>query len=140
MNANAQAIVENVHTVAAKVAKRATQRFSEAAAPGDGQRQGDVYITLLGMVPSGVVKQAKWNKQLAPGTSQGSRHIIDSKVGVTCYLLKDAGEYDGPVLVLKNERTITHPEHGNWILPPGIYGISYQRTMDSEDRIRRVQD
>ncbi len=133
-------IVDKVQQQAAKVAKRETQRFPEAAAPGDAVRQGDIYITLLERVPTGYVRQKKWGRQLAPGNTQGSRHVIDSSKGVVCYTHPAASEFDGPVLHLKQEREITHPEHGNWILPPGVYGVSYQRTQDTLDQQRRVAD
>lgn len=135
-----QNVVSEVEMVAQKVAKRETQRFPVAASPGDAVRQGDVYITLLDGVPDGCEKQKTWDTQLAPGTTQGSRHVLDSRVGVTCYLLPSPSEFDGPVLVLTKKREVTHPEHGHWILPPGVYGISYQRTQDALDRQRRVAD
>jgi hypothetical protein len=133
-------VITEVELVAKNAAKRETQRFPEAASIGDTIRQGDVYVTLLAAVPTGYQKQAKWNQQLAPGTTQGSRHVLDSKTGTTCYIHPSASEFDGPVLLLKQERELTHPEHGNWILPPGIYGITYQRTQDALEQQRRVAD
>lgn len=133
-------VVELIESVAKKVAKRQTQRFPEGASVGDCVRQGDVYITLAACVPAGYRKSVKWDLQLAPGNTQGSRHILDSRSGVTCYVHPQASEFDGPVLVLTEERELTHPEHGNWILPPGTYGISYQRTQDALDQQRRVAD
>ena len=132
--------VHEIETTARKVAKRETQRFPEAASTGDAVRQGDLYITLLASVPTGYKRQATFNLQLASGETQGSRHILDSADGVTCYVDPDATEFDGPVLVLEKERELTHPEHGNWILPPATYGVSYQRTQDDLDRQRRVAD
>lgn len=133
-------VVKEVETLARKVAKRETQRFPEAASVGDCVRQGDVYITLLGGLPAGCELQTKWSRQLAPGTSHGSRHVLDSRKGVECYHLPRASEFDGPVLLLAEEREVTHPEHGHWILPPGCYGITYQRTQDALDEQRRVLD
>ena len=135
-----QSVVSEIEQRAKKVAKRETQRFPDAAQPGDTVRQGDVYITLLAEVPNDCTKQKTWDAQLAPGNTKGSRHIIDSRDGVACYTRTGASEFDGPVLLLKKERTITHPEHGDWVLPPGVYGISYQRTQDALDRQRRVED
>ena len=133
-------VVETVQSVAKKIAKRETQLFPAGASVGDCIRQGDVYITLLDAVPVGMQKAEKWNLQLAPGDTQGSRHVLDSRDGVTCYIHADASEFDGPVLVLEKQRELTHPEHGNWILPPGTYGVSYQRTQDALDQQRRVAD
>jgi len=116
------------------------QRFSEAAAVGDNARQGDIYIWKLGAVPAGYAPVKNPPAQLAPGNTKGSRHCLDSLKGVTVFgTAKPTNDYDGPVLKTECERTITHPEHGHWVLPPGIYGISFQRTADSKGE-RRVQD
>jgi len=135
-----ETIVETVERTARKVCKRETQHFPEGASVGDGVRQGDVYITLLDRVPKGFVKQDTWDRQLAPGSTQGSRHILDAKAGVKYYRHPDANEFTGPVLMLSKTRELTHPEHGNWILPSRIFGISYQRTQDALDKQRRVAD
>lgn len=137
---NATKVVETVQAVAKTICKRETQEFPVGASVGDCVRQGDVYITLLAEVPHGCKEQKEWDVQLAPGTTQGSRHVLDSRDGVKCYTHPDATEFDGPILVLTKTRELTHPEHGNWILPPGIYGISYQRTQDALDRALRVAD
>lgn len=114
------------------------QRFPEAATPGDTWRQGDVYIELLSGVPGGAIVAKKPDPQLAPGTTQGSRHVLDSLQGVTVFLLPNADVLTGPVLECREERTITHPEHGDVILPPGVYGITYQRAFAEE--LRRQAD
>ncbi len=132
-------ICNNVIEVARKVAKRETQRFPEAASPQDAERQGDIYIVLLAKVPEGA-KKIPVPSQLAVGTTQGSRHCLDSSVGIIAYARAKPTEFDGPILKLEVERTVTHPEHGDWILPPGIYGIRYQRTMDAMERAQRVAD
>ena len=134
-----QEIVKAVIETGRRIAKRSTQRFSEAAPVGSAVRQGDVYICLLARVPVGA-KKIETPMQLAPGTTQGSRHTLDSGIGVKAYSLKDASEFDGPILEISEDRTVCHPENGDWVLPPGTYGISYQRTQDSLDRARRVQD
>jgi hypothetical protein len=46
----------------------------------------------------------------------------------------------GPIMVLKNKTTISHPEHGNWLLSAGTYRVVFQRTVDSDMRVRRVFD
>jgi hypothetical protein len=118
----------------------AMQRFPESASVGDTVRQGDLYFMLIDSVPLGCVRIKKPSSQLAPGTTQGSRHCLSSIDGVECYSLKEPTVYDGPVLVVNQEVTVTHPEHGDWLLPCGIYAVTYQRTEDSEGRQRRVQD
>jgi hypothetical protein len=46
----------------------------------------------------------------------------------------------GPIFVLQNPGKVSHPEHGDWILPAGTYRVTFQRTLDSENRVRRVFD
>ena len=113
------------------------QQFPEAASPGDYARQGDLYITLLASVPDGWVETPP-PPQLVPGTSQGSRHCLDSLDGVRAFRAPAPTPLQGPVLELAVERTITHPEHGHWVLPPGRYAITYQRDLADEER--RVVD
>lgn len=115
-------------------------RFSEAASPGDGHRQGDVCVWLLDALPVGCKIQKHVELQIAPGNTQGSRHCLDSVDGVKLYLREQPDFFQGPILRMIVERTITHPEHGDVILPPGLYEITYQRTLDREMRARRVED
>lgn len=55
-------------------------------------------------------------------------------------IIADAIDFSGPIMKLKNAATVSHPEHGNWVLPAGTYRITFQRTVDSTARIRRVLD
>ena len=113
------------------------QRFPEAAVAGDYFRQGDIYVIKRDSVPAScfaVVVAA----QLTPGTTKGSRHILDSHQGVEMFRVAGGDALQGPVFKTTCERIITHPEHGDVILPPGIYEITYQRAF--ADELRRVQD
>lgn len=133
----------DVQSHAESIRNNETQRFPEAASPGDRIRQGDVYFTLLDALPPGCVPtKIGAGLQLAPGSTQGSRHCLDSADGLTAYLLPNPGPLDGPILVLEQERTVTHPEHGHWTLPGEgrIYAVNYQRNLDAEEREQRVQD
>jgi len=114
------------------------QLFPVAATPGvDYARQGDVYIWLRSKIPHGA-QPIKAVAQLAPGTTKGSRHCLDSLDGVTMFAMPDANELQGPLLKLECERVVTHPEHGDWRLPAGLYEITYQRAFAEE--LRRVRD
>jgi hypothetical protein len=97
-----------------------------------------LYIERLECVPARCVPDRKPSAQLAPGTTQGSRHVLDSLDGVSVYRLAENTVLQGPVLLVTTERTVTHPEHGNVVLPPGIYSITYQRQFAEE--LRRVAD
>lgn len=137
----ANQIVEEVQHRGLEVALTAPKvhHFSNGASPGDAWRQGDVYVTLLDAVPAGTV-QIKAIKQLAPGNTPGSRHCLDAMLGVRAYRLAAPGPLDGPVLLLTKERTVTHPEHGHVVLPPGVYAVTYQRNLDVLEREQRVLD
>lgn len=137
---DAEMVLVQIQEQAERIKSDETQRFPEAASPGDAWRQGDIYITLLGELPSAVQKTRKPKRQLAPGTSQGSRHCLDSLNGVQMYEQVVGSLLSGPIIVCNTTRTITHPEHGDVVLPPGIYSISYQRSLDGMNREYRVLD
>jgi hypothetical protein len=95
----------------------------DAAAPerigspslGDVVRQGDLYLIAIESLPNG--KKTK-ERQLVPGTTQGSRHVVEGDVEIV------------------NE---VHPEHGDKILPADtVWQCVYQQAY--ADEIRRVQD
>jgi hypothetical protein len=140
MSTQIEKVIRGVTETAEEIRNDAEQRFPEAATPGDSWRQGDLYITLLGEVPSGVERSESPSNQLVPGTTQGSRHCLDSLEGVVVYTLPQLTQLDGPIIECREEKKITHPEHGNVVLPPGVYGIHYQRNLDAEERERRVLD
>lgn len=137
---NATCDIGVVVETAERIKSDALQRFPEAASVGDFCRQGDVYFTLLAGVPVGAKRIKKPSMQLAPGNTQGSRHCIASLKSVKLYSLAEPNVYDGPVIEATKPMTVTHPEHGDWLFPCGVYAVSYQRTEDSEGRQRRVQD
>lgn len=131
--------IQHVQTQAERIKNDAPQRFPDAASPGETWRQGDVYITLLEAVPAGAV-ESEASAQVAIGDTTGSRHCLDSLECVRMFRPPNAGQLDGPIIQIDRERTITHPEHGDVILPAGIYRIHYQRDLDAEEREQRVMD
>jgi hypothetical protein len=116
---------------------------------GDVIRQGDVMLVAIGSLPNG---KPTSNRQLAPGTSQGSRHILEGE----CELFTAAPEAVaaaiarangasvpvallGPVFRTGEKCELTHPEHGNFLLPAGeCFATVYQR--DFAEEVRRVAD
>lgn len=132
-------VMSEIQSIAEAIKSDAPQRFPEAASFGEDVRQGDIYIVKLESVPRNFT-EVKAEKQLAVGNTQGSRHCLDSLDGITMYRNKDADQFTGPVFVSSCERTITHPEHGDRILPPGVYLIGYQRNLDEMDRAMRAKD
>lgn len=116
------------------------RNFPEAASIGDTFRQGDIYITLIEHIPNDTVISKNPSNQIAIGDTQGSRHCIEGMNSVKIYQKKNPGMLDGPVILVKNPITITHPEHGHVNLPCGTYEISYQKNLDSEEREMRARD
>ena len=129
-NATATEVYSEIRERVESIVCSDTQRFPEAASPGDTARQGDIYITLLDGVTEGFSK-CKVELQLAPGTTKGSRHIL-SHDRVEMFRDPNADVLTGPVVKCSEEVSVTHPEHGNVILPPGTYAITYQRAFAEE--------
>jgi len=121
-----------------------TERIG-AASPGDVVRQGDLYLVCL---ESSAGTRIVNDRQLSPGTTQGSRHVAEGDCvirvgGVHEAIAKQhAGvplELVGPSIECLGDVTVTHPEHGDRVLPAGTnWAVVYQRAY--ADEIRRVQD
>lgn len=118
----------------------------DAAAPerigspslGDVVRQGDLYLIAIESLPTG----KKTNeRQLVPGTTQGSRHVVEGNVEIVNEVrFRDIpAVLVGPAFKCNSETTVTHPEHGDKILPADtVWQCVYQQAY--ADEIRRVQD
>lgn len=122
--------------------------------PGDVCHQGDLIIVGIKTLPKSAKPRA--NRQLAEGTTQESRHVLergdvyDADPGEVVELIRQANganvdpRYIGPVFVSPIEPTkddLTHPEHGNQGWPAGtVCATVYQRNLDQENREARVQD
>lgn len=46
----------------------------------------------------------------------------------------------GPIIKLNAPNVLTHPEHGDWALPCGMYRVIFQRTLNQTARVQRVLD
>lgn len=142
--------IEEVRQSAESMDAAKTETIATASA-GDVVRQGDLYLVCLSDAPKG---EATKNRQLAPGSTQGSRHVASGKCEVSLASDRDAvaaminrlvkgadipAQLVGPVIRCKGEVTITHPEHGWKVLPDGsTWAVVYQRAYGEE--VRRVQD
>ena len=105
---------------------------------GEMWAQGDVGLVRLAGVPTGSVIIDEPSAQLAPGATQGSRHILSTLDGVRLFKLADPTPLDGPIIDAPGGCTVEHPEHGDVTLPAGVYGVVYQRAF--ADELRRVED
>jgi hypothetical protein len=105
---------------------------------GDVVRQGDIYLVCIESLPVG---QETKNRQLAPGNTQGSRHIV---AGDAAFVeVESFGDVPavlvGPAFACNGDCTVMHPEHGDKVLPAGTtFQVIYQ--LHHADEIRRVQD
>jgi len=137
MTATAVSTMKRIRTTANK-AKTDAARSVGALGDLDYTRQGDVYFWNLNCVPCDAVLEQSPSAQLAPGNTQGSRHIIDNVGSVRMFRMPSANPLQGPIIDAPEGVTITHPEHGHQTLPAGVYAVTYQRAYGEE--LRRVTD
>lgn len=129
--------MSNVITVYKKIEEYAANplgdmRVVDECPAGKFVRQGDVYVTAVKEYDSALYVPTE-NRQLAPGSSKGSRHTVSDSVSV--FRLKEEAKVEktnkgfvvlGPMIESKERFSIMHPEHADISLPPGRYCISYQ--------------
>lgn len=136
---------------AAEKIRNAEPATIEVMDPSDVLRQGDIYlIRLESCLPA---DKNPWpSRQLAVGTSQGSRHVAEGECEVYRPVEADAiqaltslvpatrnhQQFIGPAIHASEPITITHPEHGHRTLPAGDYLVTYQKVW--ADQARRVAD
>lgn len=103
---------------------------------GEGIRQGDLYLERISELPKGAKLTSV--RQLAPGSTKGSRHVAAGNVQV--YNLANPTPLQGPVVVAGAPWSLEHPEHANFTdIPSGVYASTYQRDLRQEE-IARVRD
>ena len=142
--------IEAIKKAAAESLDEAGEQIVGTASPGDCVQQGDIHLVCIESLPAGT----KTKRQLAPGNSQGSRHIAEGECSVyqpkepaavaqivnsLCRGAMVPAELVGPIVECHGETTITHPEHRHFRLPAKtVWAVVYQRQY--ADEIRRVQD
>lgn len=132
-----EAIQTNATAHAAERADRDVPEidFIRTMQVGEFTRQGDIYIELVNLDVAGLKVTAE--RQLAPGNTQGSRHIMAGNC--TVYERKQ-GVLVGPAVVCSERVTVTHPEHNHKSLPSTpegtAYAITFQRDWAQEEAAR----
>jgi len=100
-------------------------------------RQGDIYIRRIENITGKVPLESR---QLAPGNTKGSRHVIPDSIHVNIfegYVGKDIHNFmKGPQIEAKEEFTVTHPEHAHMTLPKGNYQVTYQLDFAKQERAK----
>lgn len=140
-----------VHEAVRSFSKRAPKeaRHIESMAPGPDVfhspwiRQGDVYLIAIKSLTKDWPETT--NRQLAPGLSLGSRHVVEGDVelwatpSVNLVLAQrnEGSILAGPQIRAKERFKIVHPRHAHFSLPAGLYQVAYQ--MDPATA-RRVVD
>lgn len=115
--------------------ERKTEIIPAICSIGSHVRQGDILLTFCDpKVDRGEVTE---QRQLAPGNTQGSRHIVEGDVTVHA---RRGDALTGPLLIVgKGGCTVTHPEHRHYVLPEGAWAVTYERDLEQEF-IARVAD
>lgn len=112
-----------------------------AIAVGEFARQGDVYLERISSLSKDWTKTG--NRQLAPGTSPGSRHVVTK--GPTLFVSPELIPREntrtgvrllGPQIEAREPFTVEHPEHAHITLPPGLYQASYQLDFQQQQAVR----
>lgn len=133
---NTAEVVEKVQRSAKKM-----QEMRECPEMKVGQfaRQGDIYIERI----SSISKEGKEVKshQLAPGTSKGSRHVVQAEQGVKIFqsapnLGARALFQVGPAIEAACDFVISHPEHAWMKMKKGLYQIWYQLDFHRKERVK----
>lgn len=131
------------HEAIAEAAKAPLVEHRQIAAlkVGEFARQGDVYVERIAKVNSDW--KATTNRQLAPGTSPGSRHVVTH--GPVLFVSPEASPREttsrgvrllGPQISAAEAFTVEHPEHAHLCLPPGDYQVSYQLDFNQQRAVR----
>lgn len=151
MTTNLSETIESIHAHA-KAKRQKEYRLVREIAVGQVVRQGDVYLVRL---PDNAKlgKETK-NRQLAPGTTKGSRHIVDgtAKLFTDWAAPKELFEETakalgvhrenilralmGPAIKSDGAFRVTHPEHADFTLPGGCYGTYGQLDPKTLARVR----
>jgi len=106
---------------------------------GQAVRQGDIYIHRVDEYhPRGAAAR---NRQLAVGTTQGSRHVAEPPAIVYEGAERPkwcTGQLLGPLFVVPQGQrcVVSHPEHAHVDLPAGTYQVTHQMDARTLDRVR----
>lgn len=106
--------VETLETIKKSAKTMQQVRVVEGMKIGEVARQGDIYVERVAAIEG--KGTAVKSRQLAPGTTKGSRHIVEDSPNVTLWesrpsLNGRASFQIGPAIEAKGDFSVTHPEH-----------------------------
>lgn len=121
-----------------------TRVYPDNIPVGSGGDQGDLIIRRLPDDFDVSRLQKVSVRQLAPGTTQGSRHIVEEGVevyapaNINTVVEVTTGKFKhvGHVLKSAERFRIEHPEHAAHSLPAGCWEISHQVDLQSMQRVK----
>jgi hypothetical protein len=147
----AEKALQNVEETAERIRSDEVEIIGTVS-PGDVIRQGDLMLVAVKGLPARRILRT--NRQLVVGTSIGSRHIIDGDIELfdvspedSIAIVREAFgkpldlfvQLMGPVFKTIGESVLTHPVHGDKVLPVGeCFATVHQRQFAEE--IRRQLD
>jgi len=102
---------------------------------GQWVAQGDVQIERI--AAPATVGEDFGTQQVVPGETKGARHVFDERAALYARIGED--ELQGPVVHVKEEAILLHPEHRHCRFSEGWFSVTYQRDFAQEE-IRRVRD
>jgi hypothetical protein len=121
---------------------------------GTVSHQGDVILVRIRELPAGA--KPRLNRQMAIGSTQGARHILErgdafdcdaekvvAAIRAVCPGTEDIpAQYVGPVFKTRDGvASLPHPEHGDQHFEGDMtIACVYQRNLDAEEREQRVRD
>lgn len=130
------------------------REFCDADFPvGTVAHQGDLIFVRIKRLPTSAKSRA--NRQLAEGTTQGSRHVlsvgdafdcdaehVSAAISAVCRGVVVDTKYIGPVIQsVDGAADVVHPEHGDHFYRGDmVIACVYQRSLDAEQREQRVRD
>ena len=126
----------NVSEIGNKLRSSADERIDCGApqtvptmSPGQGFAQGDVGIIMLSAVPNcAEAISPPEGRQVAPGNTKGSRHIVADTDKVKFFRVEDGDVLSDLALDAHDSGfTLLHPEHADVTFPKGIYRIVHQQ-------------
>lgn len=100
-------------------------------------RQGDIYVRRIEPLTDRSKYAEFKDNQLAPGNTQGSRHIVAGNVKLV--KATDANMFTGPVIEATDEFIIQHPEHAHFKFENcdgACFAVSYQLDFQTRERVR----
>jgi hypothetical protein len=143
-------ITETINEISQAAKPRQEMRVIKSIQPGQMIRQGDIYLVCIsGMTDIKVfdnikvtvaeytkpVKTNKKHHQLVPGSTMGSRHMVDSKVMMSLNPTNKSSLV-GPILRSVEAFEVTHPEHAHFRMPAGEYLVCYQLNDKTKERVK----